>query len=209
MNNSLVFKLALAQHQRKSAFVEMSEKTGQQAAGPGGAPVDPAAGGAPMDPMAAGGAPPMDPMAGGMPPMPPMDPMAGGAPPMDPMAGGMPPMDPMAAMGGLPPLDPMAAPEGEGGGDAAITTPDADTLKQIQQNTMDLVRQTLEMVGKAKPMEGGAAADKPAEVDPATQPGPITGQPGFDPSILGGPLKLASVKRKLACKAILSRHLKR
>jgi len=70
---------------------------------------------------------------------------------------------------------------------------------------MDLVRQTLEMVGKAKPKEEQSAeteanvaniqADQQAqqqEAPPEAQPGPITGQPGFNPNDIGGPLKLGS-----------------
>lgn len=93
--------LALAKHQTwaliKSAAVP-----------PGGAPMDPAAGGAPpMDPSMMGGAPPGGAPAG-MPP--------GGAPPMDPamMGGGgapmAPPMDP-SMMGGQPGMMPGAAPQ--------------------------------------------------------------------------------------------------
>ena len=180
---------------RKSAFVPMgtvAEKTGQQAMGPGGMPVDPAmGGGAPMDPMA-GGAPPMDPMAGGMPPM---DPMAGGMPPMDPMAGGEPPLPPPE--GDIPPPPP---PLEEEGGNQGLTSEDAETVDKITSRTMDIVRQTLEMVGKAKPKaeaEGEAAAAAAPPPPPPT--GPITGQ-SYDPAqVMDGPLKLASaLKRSLA-----------
>ena len=188
-----LFKRALAESIHKQAFVPMTNKEGQ-AAGPGGMPVDPAAGGgAPMDPAMAGGAP------------------------MDPAMGGMPPMDPMAAaMGGMPPLPP----EGEevteevvdeASGGADVSMPDIDAMQSIQANTMDIVRQTLEMVGKAKPVEGGdvaggeAAAPKPAEEPAAAEmPGPITGQPGFDPNMVNGPLKLASAARTL--KHVLSKR---
>ncbi len=210
-NHARLLKRALAEKladYRKSAFVPMTAKQGQQAPGPGGMPVDPmAAGGAPMDPMGAGGMPPapggapMDPMAaGGMPPAPPMDPMAaGGMPPA-------PPMDPMAA-GGMPPADPMAAPlpgddAAGGAGGAAISKPDVEALKDVQQNTMEIVRQTLEMVGKAKPKEEAAPAA--AEPTPASTPGPVTGQPGFDPAAISGPLKLASAL-STRLKAVLSK----
>ena len=70
-----IFQRALNE---KLAFVPLGTagaKLGQQAPGPGGAPMDPAMGGAPP-------APPMDPaMAGGMPP-PSMDPAMGGMPPI-------------------------------------------------------------------------------------------------------------------------------
>lgn len=192
-----IFKRALAE---KLAFIPM----GPQAAGPGGAPVDPmAAGGmpsgAPMDPAMAGMPPgaPMDPMAaGGMPPGAPMDPMAGMPPgaPMDPaMAGGMPPMDPamdpMAAAGGLPPVEPPPdAPPAEG-----LTKSDVETVDTITQRTMDIVRQTLEMVGKAKTKTEGGGEAAPAAPAPAAQPGPVSGMPGFDPSMIQGPLKTAAV----------------
>lgn len=191
-----IFKQALAEGVTKEAFVPMAEAQEQQAAGPGGMPVDPAAGGAaPMDPMAAGGAPPPpggDPMAaagGGMPPPPTGDPAAGGMPmpPLpggDPAAGGLPPLP----EGGLPPLPE----EGGEGGDASVSGADAQTVEKIQQNTMDIVRQSLEMVGKAKPQEQaeGDAGSAPETPDPAAQPGPVTGQPGFDPATISGPLNL-------------------
>lgn len=186
---------------RKRAFIPMgssAEKTGAQAPGPGGAPVDPmAAGGAPMDPMAAGGAPPMDPMAAGG--APPMDPMAAGGAPMDPMAGGA-PMDPMA--GGMPPLPPLPEEPAAGGGEG-VTPEDAETVDKITERTLDVVRQTLEMVGKAKPVKAEEEAEpaQPAPEAPAPEamPGPVTGQPGFDPATFGAP-KIAS--------AILTKVLK-
>lgn len=205
-NHARLFQRALRESLEKQAFIPMASKEGQQAAGPGGQPVDPSMGGAPMDPMA-GGMPPMDPA------------MAGGAPPMDPMAGGMPPMDPaMAGMDpaamGLPPMDPMAGgeelpplpgEEGVEGGEASVTTPDVEAMQQVQQNTMDIVRQTLEMVGKAKPVEA-AKEEEPADQAgaaeapmPEAMPGPVTGQPGFNPAEFAGPLKTAALlKRVLA-----------
>lgn len=176
---------------RKRAFIPMgtsAEKTGAQAPGPGGAQVDPmAGGGAPMDP-SMGGAP-MDPAMGGAP----MDPAMGGMPPppMDPSMGGMPPMDP--AMGGMPPpMDMGMPPPAEGGGDG-LTKEDADTVNTITQRTLDIVRQTLEMVGKAKKPEGGeAAAPSTITPPPESLPGPVTGQPGFDPAMFGA-TKTASV----------------
>jgi len=220
-NHARFFKRALQErleeYRQKQAFVPMTAKQGQQAAGPGGmpvapggggggAPMDPAMmGGAPMDPAMMGGAPP--PGGGGMPP-PPMDPAAGGgAPPLDPMAAGG--GDPMA---GLPPLPggeelpPLPGEEGmeEGGeGDTSISGGDVEALKGIQQNTMDIVRQALEMVGKAKPQEAaegdGKAAEQAEPPPPEAQPGPVTGQPGFSPDMVGGPLKLGeAVKAKLA-----------
>jgi hypothetical protein len=170
---------------RKQAFVPADPG---QAAGPGGAPP-----GAPMDPMA-GGAPPMDPMAGGAPPM---DPMAGGAPPMDPMMGGA-PMDPMMdpMMGGMPP-------EPEGGGNQGLTAEDAETVDKITQRTMNIVRETLEMVGKAKPVQPEAPEAAPA---PESVPGPVTGQPGFDPATFG---QLGAVKAAAAIGRGLIKHLSR
>lgn len=207
-----LFKRALdekLEYWRKHAFQPAPPEG--QASGPGGMPVDPAAGGAPMDPMAMGGGAPMDPSMGGAP----MDPMAmGGAPPMDPAAmGGAPPMDPMAMgdpmaggdplAGGLPPPP---APEGEdplAGGAEGVTEGDAQTVQDVQQNTLNLVRQTLEMVGKAKPKEEQAAETEAAvnqiqsedqgtqaagEAAPPTQPGPVTGQPvPADTSLPVGP----------------------
>lgn len=207
-NHARLLKRALAEklseEREKVAFIPMTAKEGQQAAGPGGAPIDPMAGGAPMDPMAAGGAP-MDPMAGGAP----MDPMAaGGAPPMDPMAGGA--MDPMA---GLPPLPEEGGEEIAAEGEAQVSQPDVEALKDVQQNTMEIVRQTLEMVGKAKPQE--AADGKPEEAasaeppPPEAQPGPVTGQPGFDPSAIGGPLKMALAKKAAEKKASVASLISR
>jgi hypothetical protein len=182
-----IFQRALNE---KLAFVPLGTagaKLGQQAPGPGGAPMDPAMGGAPP-------APPMDPaMAGGMPP-PSMDPAMGGMPPMDPaMAGGMPPMDPSMGMPpdmGMPPM-PEAPPEPPQG--SGVTTEDAEVVDKITKRTMDIVRQTLEMVGKAKPVEG-----KPGEAAPGAGPGPVTGQPGFDPSMIPGPLKMAAALSGIA-----------
>lgn len=198
-----IFQRALYE---KLAFVPLGTagaKLGQQAAGPGGAPMGPPAGpgGAPMDP-AMGGmppAPPMDPaMAGGMPP-PGMDPAMGGMPPPPPvdpaMAGGMPPMDPSMGMSpdmGMPPMPepPPEAPQGPG-----VTSEDAEIVDKITKRTMDIVRQTLEMVGKAKPAEG-----KPGEAAPGAGPGPVTGQAGFDPSMIPGPLKMAAALKGLKLK---------
>ena len=177
-----LFKRAMA---TKIAFVPMPGGE-PQASGPGGAPIDPmmdpaAAGGAPMDPAAAGGAP-MDPAAMGM------DPAAMG---MDPAAMGMDPsmMDPSL---GAPPAG------GEG-----VTSADAKTVEDITKRTMDIVRQTLEMVGKAKPVEGGSsesASPAPAPA-PVIPPGPISGLPG-DMSGVGVPgatgiPKMASVLNRL------------
>lgn len=201
-----LFKQALQEklaEVQKHSFVPMgpaAAKTGQQAAGPGGAPVDPmAAGGAPMDPAAMGMPPGGDPM--GAPPMPGGDPAAMGMPPggdpaamgMDPAAGGLPPLPPE---GELPPLPE----EGGAGGGEGVTSEDAETIQKITDRTMDIVRQTLEMVGKAKPQEA-PKEEEPAEQqppEPEAQPGPITGQPGFDPNMISGPLKLATLKHLLA-----------
>ena len=158
----------------KVAFVPMPGGEPQQASGPGGAPIDPM-----MDPAAAGGAP-MDPAAMGM------DPAAMGMDPamMDPSM-----MDPSL---GAPPAG------GEG-----VTADDAKTVNDITKRTMDIVRQTLEMVGKAKPVEGGSsasAAPAPAPA-PIIPPGPISGLPG-DMSGVGVPgatgiPKMASVLNRL------------
>jgi hypothetical protein len=188
-----LLKRALAEKQqefRKRAFIPMgsaAEKTGAQAPGPGGMPIDPAAGGgAPMDP-AMGGMPPMDPaMMGGMPPM---DPAMGGMPPMDPAAMGAPMDMPLPPEGELPPPPPE-----EGGGEGeGLTAEDAETVDKITQRTLDVVKQTLEMVGKAKtpkPEEGGEAAapaaEAPPEPPPEAMPGPVTGEPGFNPADFGG-----------------------
>jgi len=161
--------LAKARASIKQAFVPMPGGQGEPVAGASqmtaaipGAPQDPAAAGAPvdpntgmpMDPAMMGGAPagmPMDPAAMGMPPGAPMDPaMAGGAP-IDPAAGGMPPMDPAmmdpAMAGGMPPAD------------GNITMPVSQLLQLIQT----LLGQA---VGGAdasgKPAEGGEAKPKKA-----------------------------------------------
>lgn len=174
-----LFKRALA---TKVAFVPMPG--GEQATGPGGAPVDPAAGG---DPAAMGGAP-MDPMAAGGAPM---DPAAMGGAPMDPAAMGMDP----AAMGMDPSMmDPAAMPPEEGGGGDGVTAADAETVDKITRRTLDIVRETLDMVGKTKgpkPAEGAEAA--PAE--PVLPPGPITGAPADMSGIgaLPGMPKIASL----------------
>lgn len=174
---------------------------GPQAAGPGGAPVDPAAGGAPpADPMAAGGAP-MDPMAGGMPPM---DPAAmGGMPPMDPAAAGAPPADPMA--GGAPPLPPEPpAPE------EPINDPNTDIDNNGKPDTMvplepmkDFAIGIIEaMKGKKTQDAADPNAPKPegAGAEEGMAPGPVTGLPGdmsgFGAPGSSGPMKLASVLEK-------------
>lgn len=180
--NKMMLKRALAEFDKR-AFVSMpggQPPAGGQAPGPDGMPVDPMAGGAPMDP-GMGGAP-MDPGMGGAP----MDPgMGGEMPPMPPMDPGM---DPLAD---LPPVD------GEDGGSEGLTAEDAEVADKITRRTMDIVRETLEMVGKAKPREGEEAADAeaaapaaPAPVPPEQQPGPVTGRPGFSPDMIDGPLKL-------------------
>lgn len=194
-NHARILKRALAEAlQEKRAFQPPPD---QQAAGPGGQPVDPGmGGGAPMDPMMGGG-PPMDPGMGGAPPM---DPGMGGGPPMDPGMGG----DPMmGAPMDLPPEELLGELDDEPGeGEASISGADVEALKSVQENTMDIVRQTLEMVGKAKPVEGkpeggdGAGTEPPPAPAPDAQPGPVTGQPGFDPAAFG---KLGeAVRRKLA-----------
>jgi hypothetical protein len=209
-----LFKRALAE---KTAFVDLtSKKTGQQATGPDGAPVDPAAaappapGGLPMDPAAQAGAAeampvPGDPMAAGIPGAP-ADPMAAGAPPMDPAAAGAPPVDPMMdpAAAGAVPSDPMAGSLGEPpvdgpSGDTAVTSNEAKVV-------MDIVERTLAAVGKKKTPgapgapggAGGAPGAPPA--DPAAAaaaglpPGPVTGLPGDLSALAGaGPMKLASI----------------
>jgi hypothetical protein len=78
-----------------------------------------------------------------------------------------------------------------------VTKEDAEVVDAITKRTMDIVRQTLEMVGKAKPPVKAeeAAAEPPA---PASLPGPVTGQPGFDPSMISGPLKMASTAKALS-----------
>lgn len=218
--HELLFKRALEEdldrYREKVGFVPPPSKTGQQAAGPGGAPVDPmAAGGAPPagDPMAAmGGAPPppggapMDPMAD------PMAAMGGGAPP--PPGGAPPPPggDPLAGLedlmgggGGGEPAPEDEPPPDTGGGDG-ISTTDSETLQTIQQNTMDIVRQALEMVGKAKPQEEQKAETEAnvaklesdaqaAAPEAASTPGPVTGQPvdAEAASQIPGPLKLGQV----------------
>lgn len=166
-----LFKIALDQ---KVAFVPGG---GQQASGPDGAPVpQPGAGGPP------GGAP-MDPAAGGG--MPPAGAPAPGGAPMDPSAGGA-PMDPAAAPPAEPPPEAPPMEEPPKGADGEPVTPgQAETV-------MGIVERTLEAVGKKKtpgaPGAAGAGGDKPAPMDPAAQPGPITGLPGLDPSTLKGPL---------------------
>jgi hypothetical protein len=168
-NVQTLFRRALLE---KVAFMPMG--AAEQAAGPDGQPVQP------------GGAPPMDPGMGGAP----MDPAMGGAP-MDPAMGGA-PMDP--GMGGAPPLDPaMGGMPGEGESNG-LTPEDAETVDKITERTMNIVRETLEMVGKAKtpkPEEGAGVPPPPPA--PTEMPGPVTGQPGFDPAAMSGPLKLAQV----------------
>ncbi len=200
-----IFKRAL---QEKLAFVPMGAQ-GPQASGPGGAPMGPPGappgappGGAPMDPSMGGAPPPgmppgapMDPGAGGIPPMPPGDPSAGGAPPgSDPSMGGAPPMDP--SMGGMPPMDPsMMAPPPEAGSGAGVTEEGADIVDKITKRTMDIVRQTLEMVGKTKTPKSDAPEAAPPPT-PAQLPGPVTGMTGFDPSTIQGPMKTAGILGK-------------
>ena len=227
-----IFKRALSE---KLAFILMGANGGAQAAGPGGAPVQPGppgAGGppgappgpggppgmppgapmdpnappgpAPMDPSAAPPGAPMDPSAGGPPGAPPMDPSAGGPPPMDPNAGA-PPVDPAAA--GMPPMD--APPPAD---DKGLTPTGVDIVDKITQHTMDIVRQTLEMVGKAKTKEERSAAlasigkdDTSAPPLPGSAPGPVSGMPGFDPSMISGPLKTNKTASILG-KILASKH---
>jgi hypothetical protein len=122
------------------------------------------------------------------------------------MAGGDMPM-PIGDMGeGLDDIPPPGEEEGAGG--KGLTPEDADTVQSVVEQTMDIVRQTLEMVGKAKPKEEQVAdkAEEASEAPPApeasaateetppeAQPGPVTGQPGLAPDAIGGPLKLSSV----------------
>lgn len=191
-----LFKRALAE---KLAFIPMGAS---QAAGPGGEPVDPnappadpnapptdpAAGGAPMDPMAAGGAP-MDPAAAGGAPM---DPAMAGMPPMDPAAGGMPPMDP-AAMG-MPPM-PEPPPE------EPVNSAETDVNADGKPDTMvPLAAMKSFTVGVIEAMKGRVTAPAKQEAEKAKadaaaggMPGPVTGMPGFDPSMIQGPMKTASV----------------
>lgn len=128
-------------------------------------------------------------------------------------AGGDPMMDPMAAGGEMPPmpegeeLPPLPEEGGEGeAGEDAITGADADTMKNIQMNTMDIVKQTLDMVDfKRKKDEEGAPAEATATatetveepapeagVEALPEAGPVTGQP-LPPADdqMSGPLDLA------------------
>lgn len=200
-----IFARSLGETLEKSAFVPMgaAEKQAQQAAGPDGMPVDPAAaGGAPMDPAAAGM--PMDPAAMGAP----MDPAAAGMP-VDPAAMDPAAMDPAAmgapAEGGIPSpeemgLDPAALGIGEdaggAGGAEGLTSDDVDSVLRIQEQTTSQVVDVAERIIGA--MKGGGkakAADKPEEaaapagdvVEQAAElaAGPVTGQPGFDPASFG------------------------
>jgi len=101
---------------------------------------------------------------------------------MDP--GAMPPpgaMDPSA----MPPMPP---PDAGGGG--GVTEEGADIVDKITKRTMDIVRQTLEMVGKTKKPAQEEAAPPPT---PAQLPGPVTGMTGFDPSMIQGPMKTAGI----------------
>lgn len=204
MSPAALFKRALAE---KLAFTPMGPQGPAQAAGPGGAPVDPsaggaAAGGAPMDPSM--GAPPagMDPSMGGAPPAG-TDPSAGGAPPADPSAGGAPPagMDPSAAMPPPPlpeapptdtpakdPIDEQVKAQKElGTGDAMVP------LSQLKEFTVGVIEATK---GK-KTQEAAVQEAKEDAAPPAQAPGPVTGMPGFDPSALGGPLKTAATLKFL------------
>lgn len=179
---------------RKAAFVPL-DKNAQQAAGPGGAPVDPAvAGGAPPAP----GAAPMD-MAAADPaaaaPVDPAmaaDPTAAGAPPMDPAM-----MDP--AMMAPPAEPPLPEPEVN---DASTDVDDdgkPDTMVPLSGMKDFAVGLIEAMKGKktreADPVEEAAAAGAEA----ALPPGPVTGIPG-DLSSLPGPLKTASVLSQLKLK---------
>lgn len=199
-----LFKRALAE---KLAFVPMGAS---QAAGPGGEPVDPGAaaagappGGAPMDPAAMGGAP-MDPAAMGGAPMDPaaMDPAAmGGAPPMDPAMAGMPPMDPAA--GGMPPMDPAAMGLPPMPEEAQPNSAETDVNDDGKPDTMvPLEAMKSFTVGVIEAMKGRQTAPAKQEAAKAEaaaaggMPGPVTGMAGFDPSMIQGPMKTASVLSK-------------
>jgi hypothetical protein len=52
-------------------------------------------------------------------------------------------------------------------------------------------RQTAPAKAEKEKAEAAAAADS------MSMPGPVTGQPGFDPSMISGPLKTASVLTKV------------
>lgn len=132
----------------KQSFVQM----------PGGAPADPAAGGAPMDPAMAGGAP-VDPA------------MAGGAP-VDPAMAGMDPAM-MAAMGGAPMgVDPAMAgmlggmPPDAGAGaavaGAGAATPEP-TLTLTLSQLWDVVTKVLGLAKKIGANGQGVAAEAPAQ----------------------------------------------
>ena len=146
----------------KKAFVPMPGGQAEPVAGAGmmtaaqaapmgpppGAPMDPAMGGAPMDPAAMGGAP-MDPAA------------MGGMPPMDPAAmGGMPPMDP-AAMGMDPAMLAQAVGGEAGPSDGTITMPVSQLLELIAVLTGGQVAKA-NSEGSGEGGEMGAKPKKPS-----------------------------------------------
>ena len=130
--------------------------------------MDPAAGGAPMDPSMAGGMPPPgDPAAGGAP----MDPsMAGMDPAMMASMGGMPPMgvDPATAgmLGGMPPADPAAAgAAGAMAGGAGAGAPEP-TLTLTLSQLWDVVTKVLGLAKKIG-ANGQGVAPEAAPAQPA------------------------------------------
>jgi len=149
----------------KQSFVQMP---GGAPAGDPAAGVDPAAGGAPMDPAMAGGMPPPgDPAAGGAP----MDPAMAGMDPamMAAMGGGMPPMgvDPATAgmLGGMPPADPAAGAAGALAGGAAAGTPEP-TLTLTLSQLWDVVTKVLGLAKKIG-ANGQGVAPEAAPAQPA------------------------------------------
>lgn len=184
--NSALAKMLFERH-TKVAFVPAQE----QAAGPGGAPVDPAA---------------MDPAAGGMPPGA-MDPA------IDPAAaGGMPPgaMDPAAAMPTEAPADPAADPAAMDPGamppealppEALPNDPAADVDNDGKPDTMvPLAGMKDFAVGLIEAMKGRRTAEAESKAEAAAEPapagGPISGMPMTPTADIKGPLKLAHVLKR-------------
>jgi hypothetical protein len=110
-------------------------------------------------------------------------------------------MDPAALAAPAEP-DPAAEPiPAEENSAATDTDNDGKPDTMVPLNAMKDFAVSLIEAMKGKKTQDAAAPDaagKPAgQEDPAAAPGPVTGLPGLDPSMLGGPMKLGSVTAKV------------
>jgi hypothetical protein len=115
---------------------------------------------------------------------------------MDPAMGGMPPMDPSMmdpAMGGMPP-PPLPEEEPNSSETDVDDNGKADTMVPLEAMKSFTVGVIEAMKGRqTAPAKQEAAKQEAAAAEAGAMPGPVTGMAGFDPSMIGGPLKTAAV----------------